>query len=82
MIPGVSAGSNQVGASDTCTAHVSWPSGPAAIAVRWPMAAMPSADSAIIPRRVISAGALPPVRVLSCFSNKPLRVFLAIVASR
>ena len=30
MIPEVSAGSNQVGASVTCTAQVSWPSGPAA----------------------------------------------------
>src|SRR5262245_7209858 len=30
MMPEVSAGSNQVGASVTCTAHVSWPSGPAA----------------------------------------------------
>src|SRR5437763_5331415 len=30
MMPEVSAGSNQVGASVTCTAQVSWPSGPAA----------------------------------------------------
>src|SRR5215470_12303751 len=29
MIPEVSAGSNQVGASETCTAHVIWPSGTA-----------------------------------------------------
>src|SRR5262245_47133524 len=29
MTPGVSAGSNQVGARDTCTAIVSWPSGAA-----------------------------------------------------
>src|SRR6266851_9204857 len=29
-MPGVSAGSNQVGASEMCTAHVSCPSGPAA----------------------------------------------------
>src|SRR6516162_8820933 len=28
MIPEISAGSNQTGASDTCTAHVSCPSGP------------------------------------------------------
>ena len=27
MIPEVSAGSNQVGARETCTAHVAWPSG-------------------------------------------------------
>src|SRR2546428_3855802 len=32
MIPVVSAGSNQVGASETCTAHVSWPSGAAGAA--------------------------------------------------
>ena len=30
MMPGVSAGSNQVGASDTWTAQVSWPCGPPA----------------------------------------------------
>src|ERR1700740_2407131 len=30
MMPEVSAGSNQVGARVTCTAQVSWPSGPAA----------------------------------------------------
>src|SRR5690242_8672574 len=30
MMPEVSAGSNHVGASVTCTAQVSWPSGPAA----------------------------------------------------
>src|SRR5258707_1065819 len=29
MIPGVSAGSNQVGARETWTAHVAWPSGAA-----------------------------------------------------
>src|SRR6266545_4842558 len=32
MMPGVSAGSNQVGASETWTAHVIWPLGPAALA--------------------------------------------------
>ena len=32
MIPGVSAGSNQVGARETCTAHVAWPSGAAVAA--------------------------------------------------
>ena len=30
MIPSVSAGSNHFGASETCTPHVIWPSGPAA----------------------------------------------------
>ncbi len=29
MIPAVSAGSNQVGARETCTAQVTWPSGAA-----------------------------------------------------
>ncbi len=33
MIPVVSAGSNQPGASETCTAHVSFPSGAAGAAV-------------------------------------------------
>src|SRR5215831_9618929 len=32
IIPGISAGSNQVGASDTCTPQVSCPSGPALLA--------------------------------------------------
>jgi hypothetical protein len=31
MIPEVSAGSNHVGASETCTAQVIWPSGAAAL---------------------------------------------------
>src|SRR5262245_36465715 len=32
MMPGVSAGSNHVGANEMCTPQVSWPSGPAALA--------------------------------------------------
>src|SRR6187200_1528882 len=36
MIPGVSAGSNQVGASEVCTAQTSSPCGPVAFAPRTP----------------------------------------------
>ena len=59
MIPGVSAGSNQVGASEMWTAQVSCPSGLAARAARCPVATIPSAESAIRPRRVRSDGVLP-----------------------
>src|SRR5262245_19437153 len=48
MIPEVSAGSNQVGASVTCTAQVSWPSGPAARAQRAPLGTAAMARMATI----------------------------------
>ena len=52
MIPGVSAGSNQVGASVVCTPQVSWPSGPAAKLVMGAPATKPSAEIASRSRRV------------------------------
>src|SRR5919202_898557 len=52
MIPGVSAGSNQVGARDTCTPQVSCPSGRAAPARRGEPAANAKAASAKTSRRV------------------------------
>src|SRR5215831_19437627 len=51
MMPGVSAGSNQVGASDICTPHVSWRCGAAAPSRGRLAAATPSAAPAIAPRR-------------------------------
>src|SRR5215472_14933084 len=56
MMPGVSAGSNQVGASDICTPHVNWLCGAAAPASRGRLAAAtPSAAPAIAPRRLMRA---------------------------
>src|SRR5262249_30115504 len=56
MMPGVSAGSNQVGASDICTPQVSWPCGAAAPASRGRLAAAtPNAAPAIASRRVMRA---------------------------
>src|SRR5215472_11043517 len=56
MMPGVSAGSNQVGASDICTPQVSWPRGGAAPASRGRLAAAtPNAAPAIALRRVMRA---------------------------
>src|SRR5262249_58412945 len=56
MMPGVSAGSNQVGASDICTPQVSWPLAAAAPASRGKLAAAtPSAAPAIASRRVMRA---------------------------
>src|SRR4051794_26437542 len=53
-MPGVSAGSNQVGASDTWIAQVSWPCGTPAKASRGAeTAAAPAAAPARISRRVI-----------------------------
>ena len=45
MIPGISAGSNHVGASETCTPQVSCPSGPDALAM--PGAAISSAQASM-----------------------------------
>src|SRR4051812_41349479 len=54
MTPEVSAGSNQVGASDTWIAHVSWPCGPPAKACRGAVtAAAHDAAPARMSRRVI-----------------------------
>src|SRR5215813_3249060 len=54
MIPGVSAGSNQVGASEMCTPQVSWPCGAAAPATRDRLAAaIPSAAPVIASRRLM-----------------------------
>jgi hypothetical protein len=56
MMPGVSAGSNQVGASDICTPQVGWPCGAAAPASRGKLAAAtPSAAPAIASRRLMRA---------------------------
>src|SRR5262245_54407769 len=52
MMPGVSAGSNQVGASETWTPQVSCPSGPAALARRGAPAATTKAANANASRRV------------------------------
>src|SRR5204863_5731109 len=52
MIPEVSAGSNQVGASETCAAQVSWPEGPAACEMLGIPAVRPSVASASASRRV------------------------------
>src|SRR3954453_8213611 len=53
-MPGVSAGSNQVGASDTWIAQVSWPCGsPAKASCGAATAAAPAAAPARISRRVI-----------------------------
>src|SRR5438093_2494704 len=53
MIPLVSAGSNQVGASETCTAHVSCPSGAARVAAGVPSPAS-EATNRIRTRREIA----------------------------
>ena len=45
MIPGISAGSNHVGASETCTPQVSCPSGPAPLAM--PGAAISNAQASM-----------------------------------
>src|SRR5258708_1933266 len=59
MIPGVSAGSNQVGASVVCTPQVNCPCGPAAAANSGVPATIPKAASAKRSRRVTPAP-LPP----------------------
>src|SRR5207302_4532973 len=52
MIPGVSAGSNQVGANEICTPQVSCPCEPAARAMPGTAATRPSAAKAKASRRV------------------------------
>src|ERR1700730_17966645 len=52
MSPGVSAGSNQVGASEICTPQVNCPCGPAAKLVIGAPATKPSAERARRSRRV------------------------------
>ena len=82
MMPGVSAGSNQVGASDTCTPQVSCPPGLPAQAALRPKPAKPSPESANTVRRVSFEGVAP--RWLSSMpcSDKSMKVFLPpIVAS-
>src|SRR5262245_23974046 len=62
MVPEVSAGSNHVGASETCTAHVIWPAGaPGAAAVdRAPPTRIRTTVTTIARRRTIRmAGSLP-----------------------
>ena len=54
-IPGVSAGSNHVGASETCTAHVICPSGAATAGTA---AATKSATRATSAARILMAGPL------------------------
>src|SRR6266446_7703259 len=56
MIPGVSAGSNHVGASEMCTPQVSCPSGPAARAAPGAAATKPRAARAKASRRVTPPG--------------------------
>src|SRR5262245_34444341 len=58
MMPEVSAGSNQMGASETCEPMVSWPSG-AAAAVLVLAASAPSAARRNISRRVTGAVLFP-----------------------
>src|SRR5215470_1173437 len=66
MMPEVSAGSNQIGASEKCTAHVSCPSAPAARTGRTSTPARPRLAAAppSKPRRVIVSPAMmyPPAR--------------------
>src|SRR5262249_43473259 len=64
-IPGVSAGSNHVGAIEMCTAQVIWPSGAAADG---------AAPSPEIPRRGAAARTAPPV-------GPPLRPRLSAVGA-
>ena len=59
MIPGVSAGSNQVGASEMCTPQVSCPSGPTAMAGPGAPTSRARAKRAITCRRVVRSGAHP-----------------------
>src|ERR1700730_9925703 len=59
MIPETSAGSNHIGASDTCTPQISCPSVPAAIAEPGAPATRPSAASARISRRVTPLASSP-----------------------
>ena len=81
MMPGVSAGSNHVGASEMWTAHVSCPSGPAASAVPLLAATMPRADSAITARRVGPEGVACPVVARFARPREEINVLSPIVAS-
>src|SRR5262249_18582754 len=64
MMPETSAGSNQTGASETCTAQVNCPSAPAAPAARAPRPVVASATLAAAPpskpRRVMVASPMGP----------------------
>ena len=61
MMPGISAGSNQVGASEMCTPQVSCPSAPAALAGPGDPASRVTAKRATASRRVMGP-TRPPVR--------------------
>src|SRR6266851_1090791 len=63
MIPGVSAGSNQVGASVVCTPQVSCPCGPAAKVERGTPATRPSAVKARTSRRAVQRDVLVRTRI-------------------
>src|SRR5262249_20116085 len=75
MIPVVSAGSNHVGASETCTAHVSWPSGEAGAAARTSSVSSSVRNNATGRRRVrgeIGRSRVRPVmESLLCVANGP-----------
>src|SRR2546423_6418847 len=63
MMPDISAGSNHVGARDTCTPQVSCPSGPVALAGNGDAIVSARATSARICRRVLAARLAPRERV-------------------
>src|SRR5213594_1232767 len=75
MIPVVSAGSNHVGASETCTAHVSWPSGEAGAAEGTnsvnsrPRSNATARGSAL--REIERSGVRPVMECLLCVANGP-----------
>src|SRR3981081_3715783 len=82
VVPGAPAGSNQVGASEICTAQVSCPSGLAASAVPCPAAAIPTAERTSSPRRVRSDGAAPSALPVPPPSDEWILVFPPILASQ
>src|SRR5881409_2559528 len=71
MMPVVSAGSNQVGASETCTAHVSWPSGAAGAAVGATSARSSTTTRVSAEREIARSGARSVMRILLCVANSP-----------
>src|SRR5213593_2532992 len=75
MIPVVSAGSNHVGASETCTAHVSWPSeaAGAAVGTSSPMSSPRSSATARMSaqREIERSGVRPVMECLLCVANGP-----------
>src|SRR5438876_9088567 len=71
MIPVVSAGSNQVGASETCTAHVSSPSGAAGAAVGATSARSSATTRVSAERQIARSSARSVIRILLCVANSP-----------